>query len=114
MQLSGDALLLRIFISENDRYKGETLYEAIVLEAKRLGLAGATVLRGILGFGASSCIHSAKILELSQELPVVVELVDLEKNIVKIMPFIDENVHGGLVTLEKIKILKYAPHKVKA
>ena len=107
MKLPEDALLLRIFIGEHDKYHGKLLYESIVMKAREYNLAGATVIRGILGFGAHSRIHSAKILELSQDLPVVVEIVDTEENINKILPFIDENVIEGLVTLEKIKVIKY-------
>lgn len=107
MKLPEDALLLRIFIGERDKYHGRPLYESIVLKAREMNLAGATVIRGILGFGAHSRIHSAKILELSQDLPIVIEIVDTKENIDKLLPFIDENVEEGLVTLEKIKVIKY-------
>lgn len=107
MKLPEDALLLRIFIGESDRYHGKPLYESIVMKARELNLAGATVLRGILGFGADSRIHSSKLLELSQDLPIVVEIVDAEANINKLLPFIDENVVEGMVTLEKVQVIKY-------
>jgi len=107
LKLPEQAVLLRIFIGESDRHKGKPLYEQIVLKARELNLAGTTVLRGILGFGADSRIHAAKLLELSEDLPIVIEIVDTEENIQKIMPFIDENVVEGLVTLEKMKVIKY-------
>jgi PII-like signaling protein len=105
--LKGSGALLRIFIGESDQYDGIPLYEAIVIEAKRLGLAGATVLRGIMGFGATSRIHTAKILRLSEDLPVVVEIVDTEENLLKIRPFLDETVTEGLITIEDVRVLKY-------
>lgn len=107
MKLPEQALMLRIFIGENDRYNGKPLYEQIVLRARELNLAGATVTRGILGFGADSRIHSSKILELSEDLPIVIEIVDTEENIEKLIPFIDETVTEGLVTLEKMRVIKY-------
>ena len=107
MKLPEDALLLRIFIGESDQYHGKPLYEQIVLKARGLNLAGATVLRGIMGFGADSRIHTAKLLELSIDLPMVIEIVDTEENINKLLPFIDETVTEGLVTLEKMRVIKY-------
>ena len=107
MKLEGEAQLLRIFIGEADKHNGRPLYEQIVLKARELNLAGATVLRGVLGFGAHSRIHSAKLLDLSNDLPLVIEIVDTEEKIAKLMPFIDENVDEGLVTLEKVKVVKY-------
>lgn len=107
MKLLEEGLLLRVFIGESDSYKGKSLYEQIVLKARELNLAGATVTRGILGFGASSRLHSAKLMRLSMDLPIVVELVDTEENLNKLLPFLDETVTNGLVTLEKIKVLKY-------
>ncbi|MBN2039209.1 MAG: DUF190 domain-containing protein [Spirochaetes bacterium] len=112
MKLPEQAYMLRIFIGENDHYKNKPLYEQIVLKARELNLAGATVLRGILGFGASSKIHSSKILTISEDMPVVIEIVDTEENINRLMPFIDETVEEGLVTMEKMKIIKYR-HRVK-
>ncbi len=107
MKLPEQAVMLRVFIGESDRYRSKPLYEQIVLKARELNLAGATVLRGVLGFGADSRIHSAKLMDLSIDLPMVVEIVDTEENIEKIMPFIDETVTEGLVTLEKMKVIKY-------
>jgi hypothetical protein len=107
MKLPEDALLLRVFIGESDQYHGKPLYEQIVIKARELNLAGATVLRGIMGFGADSRIHTAKLLELSVDLPMVIEIVDTEDNISKLMPFIDETVREGLVTLEKMRVIKY-------
>ncbi len=107
MKLPENSVLLRIFIGESDKYKGKPLYEQIVLKARELNLAGATVLRGIMGFGADSRMHSAKILDLSVDLPVVIEIADVEENIDKLLPFIDETVIEGLVTLEDIKVIKY-------
>lgn len=107
MKLPEEALMLKIFIGESDRHDGKPLYEQIVLKARELHLAGATVTRGILGFGASSRIHTSKILELSEDLPVVIEIVDTEENINRLMPFIDQAVAEGLVTLEKMKVIAY-------
>jgi PII-like signaling protein len=107
MKLPEDAVLLRIFIGETDRYQGKPLYEQIVLKARELNLAGSTVLRGVMGFGADSRIHTAKLLELSGDLPMVIEIVDTEENINRLMPFIDETVTEGLVTLEKMRVIKY-------
>jgi PII-like signaling protein len=107
MKLPQDASLLRVFIGESDRYNEKPLYEQIVLKARELNLAGATVLRGVMGFGAESRIHTAKLLELSSDLPMVVEIVDTEENLNKLMPFIDQTVTEGLVTLEKMRVIKY-------
>lgn len=107
MRLPEEGMLLRIFIGESDKYHGKPLYEQIVLKAKELKLAGATVLRGIMGFGADSHMHSAKIMRLSEDLPVVIELVDTEENLNKLMPFLDETVVEGMVTLEKVRVVKY-------
>lgn len=107
MKLPDEALMLRIFVGELDRHDGRPLYEALVMKARELNLAGATVLRGILGYGASTRIHSTKILDLSEDLPLVVEIVDTEEKIQTILPFIDETVKEGLVTLEKMRIFRY-------
>ncbi|MHB1252931.1 MAG: DUF190 domain-containing protein [Candidatus Humimicrobiaceae bacterium] len=104
-------VLLRVLIGEDDKYRGNPLYEQIVLEARKLELAGATVFRGIMGFGADSLIHTSKILQLSEDMPVVIEIVDTEDNINKILPFLDEAVEGGLVTLEKATVIKYSSSK---
>lgn len=107
MKLPEQAVLLRIFIGESDKYKNKPLYEQIVLKARELNLAGATVLRGILGFGADSRMHSAKLLDLSIDLPIIIEIVDVKENIDRLLPFVDETVKEGLVTLENIKVIKY-------
>ncbi|HWP92628.1 MAG TPA: DUF190 domain-containing protein [Thermodesulfobacteriota bacterium] len=107
MNLPEEGLLLRIFIGETDSHKGRALYEEIVLKARELNLAGATVIRGIMGFGANSRIHTAKLLRLSEDLPIVIELVDTEENLNRILPFLNETVREGLVTMEKVKIIKY-------
>ncbi|MDO9391354.1 MAG: DUF190 domain-containing protein [bacterium] len=107
MKLPEQAVLLRIFIGESDKHQGRPLYEQIVLKARELNLAGATVVRGILGFGADSRIHSSKLLELSEDLPVIIEIVDTQEKIDTLMPFIDEQVAEGLVTLEEVKVIRY-------
>ncbi len=107
MKLPEEGMLLRIFIGEADKHNGKPLYEQVVLKARELGLAGATVLRGRMGFGADSRMHSAKILRLSEDLPMVIELVDTEENLDKLLPFLDETVTEGLITLEKVKVVKY-------
>ena len=107
MKLPEEGMLLRIFIGESDNYKGKALYEQIVLKAREMNLAGATVTRGIMGFGADSRVHTAKLLRLSEDLPVVVELVDTEENLNKLLPFLDEVVEEGLITLEKVRVIKY-------
>lgn len=107
MKLEGEGLLLRIFIGENDRWHGKPLYEAIVERARETGLAGATVLRGLMGFGAKSRIHTAKVLRLSEDLPMVIELVDTAEKIQKILPMLDEMVGDGMVTLEKVQVIAY-------
>lgn len=107
MKLPEEGMLLRIFAGESDKYKGKALYEQIVIKARELNLAGATVTRGIMGFGADSRMHSAKILRLSEDLPIVIELVDTEENLNKLLPFLDETVQEGLITLEKVKVIKY-------
>ncbi|GAB4269579.1 MULTISPECIES: DUF190 domain-containing protein [Deferrisoma] len=107
MTLPEDGMLLRIFIGEADRHDGRPLYEAIVLKARELGLAGATVLRGVMGFGAHSRLHTTKVLRLSEDLPIVVEIVDTEANLQKLLPWLDEVVEEGMVTLEKARVLRY-------
>jgi uncharacterized protein len=107
MNLPHEALLLRIFIGETDRWQHHPLYEAIVLKARELHLAGATVLRGPMGFGKSSRLHTAKILRLSMDLPLVIEIVDTEEKIQGFLPVLDEMVKGGLITLEKVKVIDY-------
>ncbi len=107
MTLPEDAVLLRIFIGESDRWNHQPLYEAIVLKARELHLAGATVLRGPMGFGATSRIHTAKILRLSMDLPMVIEIVDSEEKVNAFLPALDDMIGGGLVTLEKVKVIRY-------
>jgi uncharacterized protein len=100
-------LLLRIFIGENDHFDGKPLYESIVFKAREQGLAGATVLRGPMGFGHSSLLHTAKILRLSEDLPVIVEIVDTREKITPFLSLLEEMVKGGLVTLEEIRVVRY-------
>src|SRR5437763_11268187 len=107
MQIPHQAVLLRIFIGENDRFDHKPLYEAIVLKARELHLAGATVLRGPMGFGHSSRLHTAKILRLSEDLPFIIEIVDSEEKIQAFLPILDTMMGSGLVTIEKIKVLHY-------
>ncbi len=107
MNLPEEGTLLRIFIGESDKHNGKSLYEQIILKARELHLAGATALKGLMGFGADSRMHSSKILRLSEDLPVVIELVDTEENLNKLLPFLDETVQEGLITLEKVKVIKY-------
>lgn len=107
MHLPHDAVLLRIFIGESDRWKHQPLYEALVLKAREMHLAGATVLRGPMGFGKSSRLHTAKILRLSMDLPLVIEIVDCEEKIQTFLPVLDEMMTGGLVTLEKARVIDY-------
>jgi PII-like signaling protein len=111
MQLHEHAVLLRIYIGESDRWQHQPLYEAIVLKARELHLAGATVLRGPMGFGAASRIHTAKILRLSMDLPIVIEIVDTDDKVQALLPFLDEMMGGGLVTLEKIEVIHYREGK---
>ena len=107
MHLPHDAVLLRIFIGESDRWKHQPLYEAIVLKAREMQLAGATVLRGPMGFGKSSRLHTAKILRLSADLPLVIEIVDSEEKLNSFLPVLDAMMKGGLVTLERVRVIDY-------
>ena len=107
MELPDKAILLRIFIGESDRHGHQSLYEAIVMRAREMHLAGATVLRGPMGFGKSSRMHTAKILRLSMDLPLVIEIVDSEEKIQSFLPVLDEMITGGLVTLEEVKAIHY-------
>ena len=111
MEIPHESLLLRIFIGESDRHDGKPLYEAIVLKARELHLAGATVLRGAMGFGKSSRIHTNKILRLSVDLPLIIEIVDSEEKINAFLPILDGMMGGGLVTLEKVRVLHYRTAK---
>jgi uncharacterized protein len=107
MQIPQQALLLRIFFGEDDKFGSSPLYEAIVLKARELHLAGATVLRGPMGFGKSSRLHTSKILRLSEDLPLVIEIVDSEENINRFLPILDQMMTSGLITLEKVQVLQY-------
>ena len=107
MKIEGEGRLLRIFIGESDRWKGMPLYEAIVRQAREHGLAGATVVRGMEGFGAHSRVHTAKILRLSADLPIVVEIVDRPDQIDAFLPVLDEMVSEGLMTVETVRIIAY-------
>ncbi len=111
MKLPEQGVLLRVFISEADSYEGRPLYEQIVMRARELNLAGATVTRGIMGFGANSRVHTAKVLRLSEDMPVIVEIVDTKENLDKLFPFIDKMVCDGLVTMERVKVIKYS-HRI--
>jgi len=111
MQVPHDAVLLRIFIGEDDRHGHTPLYEAIVLKAREMGLAGATVLRGPIGFGHSSHLHTTKILRLSQDLPIVIEIVDSREKIDAFTPVLDEMMGSGLVTLEKVQVIQYGEER---
>ena len=107
MNLPQEAMLLRIFIGESARWKHQPLYEALVIKAREFHMAGATVLRGPMGFGKSSRMHTAKILRLSFDLPLVIEIVDAEEKINAFLPVLDEMMKGGLVTLEKVRVIDY-------
>jgi len=107
MKIPQDGYLRRIFIGESDRWHGTPLYEAIVMKARELHVAGATVIRGPMGFGANSRLHTTKILRLSEDLPMIVEIVDAKEKIDELMPHIDEMVQEGLVTLERVQVIKY-------
>ncbi|MCW8803944.1 MAG: DUF190 domain-containing protein [Ignavibacteriaceae bacterium] len=115
MHIEGEAKLLRIFVGESDLINHTPVYERIVLEARKAGLAGATVSKGIMSFGASSRIHTAKLLRLSEDLPLVIEIVDEEKKIEKFIPLLNEIFEkansGGLITMEKVSIIKYSSIK---
>lgn len=107
MQLPNEAELLRIFIGESDKWNGRPLYEVIVEEARKRNMAGATVVKGTLGFGADSRIHTAKILRLSEDLPLVIEIVDKPERIAEFLPQLDTMIDEGLVTLEKVRVVAY-------
>ncbi len=107
MKIPENGYLLRIFLGESDRWHGMPLYEALVLKARELHLAGATVLRGPMGFGAKSRLHTAKILRLSEDLPLIIEFVDSKEKLDTFMPLLDDMLRDGLVTLEPVQIIKY-------
>src|SRR3954453_699398 len=112
MHIPEDAVLLRIFVGEDDRFDPQPLYEAIVLKAREMHLGGATVLRGPMGFGHSSRLHSAKILRLSEDLPLVIEIVDSEEKINEFLPVLDQMMSSGLVTMEKVQVLQYGNQRI--
>ena len=109
MSLPTEGKLLRIFVGENDHWQGRPLYEAIVIEARKRGLAGATVIKGFMGFGAHSRIHTAKLLELSQDLPIIIEIVDEPEKIEAFIPDLEHMVGDGLITLERAEVRLYRP-----
>ncbi|HEY8409983.1 MAG TPA: DUF190 domain-containing protein [Pyrinomonadaceae bacterium] len=109
MTIPEDGSLLRIFVGESDHHGHQPLYEAIVLKAREKGLAGATVLRGVMGFGKHSILHTAKILRLSEDLPMVIEIVDSAEKIDEFLPVLDEMIKDGLVTVETVRVLQYKP-----
>ncbi len=109
--IPSEGQLLRVFIGEGDHWHGRPLYEAIVLEARTRGLAGATVIKGFMGYGAHSRIHTAKLLDLSQDLPIVIEIVDAREKIEAFLPVIEQMIGDGLVTLERANVLLYRPHR---
>ncbi|NTV45058.1 MAG: DUF190 domain-containing protein [Chlorobiales bacterium] len=115
MELRGEAKLLRIFIGEQDKYENRSLYEKIVVMAREAGLAGATVMKGVFSYGATSRIHTAKIFDFTQDMPMIIELVDTEEKINAFMPKLDEVLEqsggGALITIESVEIIKYAPKK---
>ena len=112
-KITSRAKRLRIYIGEMDRYKGKSLYQALVQKAKELDLAGATVFRGLMGYGANSRIHTAQILDLSSDLPILVEFIDSAEYIEKLLPFIDEMVQEGMVTIDDIEVIKYGKEPPK-
>ena len=107
MKIPEEGYLLRVFLGESDKWQGRPLYEAIVLKARELHLAGATVLRGPMCFGKRSRLHTAKVLRLSEDLPMVIEIVDSKEKIDELLPHIDDMVQDGLVTLERVQVIKY-------
>ena len=113
MHIPRDAVLLRIFIGESDRWHHQPLYEALVLKAREMHLAGATVLRGPMGFGKSSRLHTAKILRLSMDLPLVIEIVDSDEKIKSFLPVLDDMMRAGLVTMEKVQVIDYRGEEPK-
>ncbi len=113
-RFKGERTLMRIFIGESDKYQGKALYDALIERLRAKGLAGATVLRGVAGFGASSTVHTDKILRLSLDLPIIIEVVETEEAIQKVLPDLDEMIGGGLITLERARVIMYRPGNVRA
>src|SRR5213596_3026636 len=112
-QFRGQRTLMRVFIGESDKYHGKPLYEALLERLRHKGLAGATVLRGVAGFGASSVVHTAKVLRLSLDLPLIIEVVETEEAIQGILPDLDDMIGGGLITLERAQVILYRPGDVR-
>src|SRR6266700_385268 len=108
-QFKGERTLMRIFIGESDKYQGKPLYQALLERLRAKGLAGATVLRGVAGFGASSVMHTEKVLRLSLDLPLIIEVVETEETIQAVLPDLDEMIGGGLITLERARVILYRP-----
>lgn len=113
MKLPAEGKLLRIFLGEQDKWEGQPLYEAIVLLARQKGLAGATAIKGFMGFGCKSHLHTTKLLRLSEDLPIIVEIVDSEEKIASFLPFLDNMVREGLITLEKANVIAYRADQPK-
>lgn len=111
MKEGGEKVLMRVFVGESDRHGHRPLYEALVELFRKEGLAGATVLRGVCGFGAHSVYHTAKLLRLSTDLPMIVEVVDSQERIDAVLPRVDEMMDGGLITMEKVRVIRYTHHK---
>jgi PII-like signaling protein len=111
--LEGEQTMLRIFIGESDTWRHQPLSTALLERLRREGFAGATVLRGTAGFGAHSIVHTTHLLELSRDLPVIIEVVDTEEHVARLLPILDEMVREGLVTMEKVRVVKYAPGSPK-
>ena len=113
-RFKGERTLMRIFIGESDKYHGKPLYQALVEKLRAKGLAGATVLRGVAGFGAESVLHTDKVLRLSLDLPLIIEIVETEETIQSILPDLDEMIGGGLVTLERARVILYRPANARS
>jgi PII-like signaling protein len=112
-RFKGERTLMRIFIGESDKHHGKPLYEALIERLRAKGLAGATVLRGVAGFGASSTVHTDKVLRLSLDLPIIIEVVETEEAIQAVLPDLDEMIGGGLITLERARVIMYRPGGVR-
>ena len=113
MKIPADGKLLRIFVGETDKWRGQPLYQAIVELARKEGMAGATAIKGFMGFGKNSHMHTAKILRLSEDLPIIIEMVDSEEKINQFLPHLDAMVKEGLVTLEKVNVIMYRANGMK-
>jgi hypothetical protein len=112
-RFKGERTLMRIFIGESDKYQGKPLYQTLVETLRGKGLAGATVLRGVAGFGASSTMHTDKVLRLSLDLPIIIEVVETEETIQRVLPDLDQMIGGGLITLERARVIMYRPGTVR-